>query len=236
MLYTLIILAISAILFVSGRIRSDLVAVCAALALVLTGVLSPEEALAGFSSPIVIMMAALFVVGGGIFGTGLAKRMGTSIMGLAGKSETRLFVLLMITTSVVGAFVSNTGTVALMLPIVVSMARGAGISSSRLLMPLAFAGSMGGMLTLIGTPPNLIVRDALTTAGYAPLTFFSFTPIGIICIVVGTLVLIPLTRRFLKDRTDETQVRTTKTLQQLADEYKVAQTAHWFKVNKNRLW
>lgn len=90
MLYTLIILAISAILFVSGRIRSDLVAVCAALALVLTGVLSPEEALAGFSSPIVIMMAALFVVGGGIFGTGLAKRMGTSIMGLAGKSETRL--------------------------------------------------------------------------------------------------------------------------------------------------
>lgn len=232
MLYTLIILGITALLFVSGRIRSDLVAVCAALALVLTGVLSPEEALAGFSNPIVIMMAALFVVGGGIFGTGLAKRMGTSILGLAGKSETRLFVLLMLTTSVVGAFVSNTGTVALMLPIVVSMARGAGVSSSRLLMPLAFAGSMGGMLTLIGTPPNLIVRDALVAAGYAPLSFFSFTPIGIICIVVGILVLIPLTRRFLKERTDDTQVRSSKTLQQLADEYKVAQTAHLFKVDK----
>lgn len=219
---TLIILGLSAVLFVSGRIRSDLVAVCAALALVLCGVLTPEEALSGFSNPIVIMMVGLFVVGGGIFNTGLAKRMGTGILSLAGKSETRLFVLLMLTTSVVGAFVSNTGTVALMLPIVVSVARGAGISSSRLLMPLAFAGSMGGMLTLIGTPPNLIVRDVLSHAGYAPLGFFSFAPIGIICIVVGIIVLIPLTRRFLNNRETKTK-QSGKTLQQLAAEYKVNQ-------------
>ena len=116
MTITLIILALSAILFVSGKIRSDLVAICAALALVLTGVLTPEEALAGFSNPIVIMMTGLFVVGGGIFSTGLAKRMGTGILGLAGTSETKLFVLLMLTTSVVGAFVSNTGTVASCFP------------------------------------------------------------------------------------------------------------------------
>ena len=220
---TLIILSLAAILFVSGRIRSDLVAVCAALALVVCGVLTPEEALAGFSNPIVIMMLGLFVVGGGIFSTGLAKRLGTGILGLAGKSETKLFVLLMLTTACVGAFVSNTGTVALMLPIVVSMARGAGLSSARLLMPLAFAGSMGGMLTLIGTPPNLIVRDALVAAGYEPLGFFSFTPVGIVCIVVGTLVLIPLTRRFLKERTSHNAAHTGKTLQQLASEYKVTQ-------------
>lgn len=220
---TLIILSLAAILFVSGRIRSDLVAVCAALALVVCGVLTPEEALAGFSNPIVIMMLGLFVVGGGIFSTGLAKRLGTGILGLAGKSETKLFVLLMLTTAGVGAFVSNTGTVALMLPIVVSMARGAGLSSARLLMPLAFAGSMGGMLTLIGTPPNLIVRDALVAAGYEPLGFFSFTPVGIVCIVVGTLVLIPLTRRFLKERTGNNAAHTGKTLQQLASEYKVTQ-------------
>lgn len=223
MTITLIILALSAILFVSGKIRSDLVAICAALALVLTGVLTPEEALAGFSNPIVIMMTGLFVVGGGIFSTGLAKRMGTGILGLAGTSETKLFVLLMLTTSVVGAFVSNTGTVALMLPIVVSMARGAGVSPARMLMPLAFAGSMGGMLTLIGTPPNLIVRDALVAAGYAPLTFFSFTPIGILCIVVGTLALIPLSRKFLKERTGKNTSRSGKTLSQLAEEYKVGQ-------------
>lgn len=144
---TLIILAVSAILFVLGPIRSDLVAVCAAIALVLVGVLTPEEALSGFSNPIVIMMVGLFVVGGGIFSTGLAKMMGSRILSLAGTSETRLFVLLMLTTGGVGAFVSNTGTVALMLPIVVSMARAAGLQSSRFLMPLAFAGVNGSCTT-----------------------------------------------------------------------------------------
>lgn len=230
---TLIILALSAILFVSGKMRSDLVAVCSALALVLTGVLTPEEALAGFSSPIVIMMTGLFVVGGGIFSTGLAKRIGTGILGLAGTSETRLFILLMLTTAVVGAFVSNTGTVALMLPIVVSMARGAGLSPSRFLMPLAFAGSMGGMLTLIGTPPNLIVRDALVGAGYEPLGFFSFTPIGIVCIVVGTVLLLPLSRRFLKGRTASASTRSGKSLQQLTEEYKLAQDLHCLQISEN---
>lgn len=230
---TLIILALSAILFVSGKMRSDLVAVCSALALVLTGVLTPEEALAGFSSPIVIMMTGLFVVGGGIFSTGLAKRIGIGILGLAGTSETRLFILLMLTTAVVGAFVSNTGTVALMLPIVVSMARGAGLSPSRFLMPLAFAGSMGGMLTLIGTPPNLIVRDALVGAGYEPLGFFSFTPIGIVCIVVGTVLLLPLSRRFLKGRIASASTRSGKSLQQLTEEYKLAQDLHCLQISEN---
>jgi len=218
---TLIILALSALFFVSGRIRSDLVAVCAALALVLTGVLTPEEALQGFSSPIVIMMIGLFIVGGGIFSTGLAKKMSTTILGLAGKSEARLLISLMLATAFVGAFVSNTGTVALMLPIVVSLARGAGLSPARLLMPLAFAGSMGGMLTLIGTPPNLIVRDALVAAGYDPLGFFSFTPVGVICIAVGIVTLLPLTRKFLKERKGKATRSAGKSLLQLAEEYKV---------------
>ena len=225
---TLIILALAAVLFVTGRIRSDLVAICAALALVLTGVLTPEEALSGFSNPLVIMMVGLFIVGGGIFSTGLAKMLGSRILGLAGNSETRLFVLLMLTTSFVGAFVSNTGTVALMLPIVVSMARAAGLSSARFLMPLAFAGSMGGMLTLIGTPPNLIVRDVLTQAGYEPLGFFSFTPVGLICIAVGVVVLIPLSRRFLKSREPEQKQQGGKSLEQLAAEYQLmAGVAPW---------
>ena len=223
MTVTLIVLVAAALLFVSGRIRSDLVAVCATLTLIIAGVLTPEEALAGFANPIVAMMAGLFVVGGGIFSTGLAKKLGTGILGLAGRNETRLFVLLMLTTAFVGAFVSNTGTVALMLPIVVSLARGANISPARLLMPLAFAGSMGGMLTLIGTPPNLIVRDALVNAGYEPLRFFSFTPVGILCIAVGILTLIPLTRRFLKERDGKKTTRSGKSLEQLANEYKVAQ-------------
>ncbi len=221
---TLIILVVSAVLFVSGKMRSDLVAVLVMLSLILTGILTPAEALSGFSNPIVIMMVGLFVVGGGIFTTGLAKKIGGKILSLSQGNETRLFILLMLTTSFVGAFVSNTGTVALMLPIVVSLARAGGLSASRLLMPLAFAGSMGGMLTLIGTPPNLIINDELVKAGYKSLSFFSFTPVGILCIAIGILVLLPLTKIFLagRDRGDDKKVR-GKSLEQLAEEYRVAE-------------
>ncbi len=221
---TLIILCLSAVFFVWGKVRSDLVAICVALSLVLCGILTPEEAISGFANPIVIMMGGLFIVGGGIFSTGLAKKVGNSVLSLAGNSETRLFILIMVATGFVGAFVSNTGTVALMLPIVVSMARAANLPASRFLMPLAFAGSMGGMLTLIGTPPNMIVSDALVNAGYEPLGFFSFTPVGILCIVVGTLTLIPLTRWFLNEKETGNSRHRTKTLEQLAEEYKLDET------------
>lgn len=154
MLTTLLILGVSAVLFVQGRIRSDIVALCSLLCLIVFGILSPEQALSGFSNSIVVMMVGLFVVGGAIFRTGLAKMLGGRIMKLAGKSELRLLVLTMLVTAGIGAFVSNTGTVALMLPILVSLAADGGIQTSRLLMPMAFASSMGGMLTLIGTPPT----------------------------------------------------------------------------------
>src|SRR5574344_1655578 len=158
MLITLIVLLISAILFVSGKVRSDLVAICSLIVLLLAQVLTPAEGLAGFSNTVVIMMIGLFIVGGGIFQTGLAKMIGSRIIKLAGTSESKLFILVMLVTSFIGAFVSNTGTVALMLPLVVSMAAYADTSSRRLLMPLAFASSMGGMMTLIGTPPNTALQ------------------------------------------------------------------------------
>ena len=161
MTLTLIVLGLTVALFILGRIRSDVVALSALAVLMVAGVLSPTEALAGFSSSVVIMMAGLFVVGGAIFQTGLARETGKRMMGLAQGNETRAFLLVMLTTSVIGAFVSNTGTVALMMPIIVSMAAQAGFSSGRMLMPLAFAGSLGGMLTLIGTPPNLVINEAL---------------------------------------------------------------------------
>ena len=127
------------------------------------------------------MMAGLFVVGGGIVQTGLAKMLGSNLLKLAGRSQLRLFLLIMLATAGIGAFVSNTGTVALMLPIVASMAASAGSSPRRLLMPMAFASSMGGMMTLIGTPPNLVIQNALTSEGFEPLTFFSFLPVGMVC-------------------------------------------------------
>lgn len=223
MTITLIILLIASILFVSGKVRSDLVALCSLIALMVFDILTPQEALSGFSNDVVIMMIGLFIVGGAIFQTGLAKMISSRILKLAGNSETKLFLLVMLVTSAIGAFVSNTGTVALMLPIVVSLAKNAGINSGRLLMPLAFASSMGGMLTLIGTPPNLIIQNTLSSAGFEPLSFFSFTPVGLICIATGIAVLLPLTKKFLsKKGKEKTEKKTGKTLKQLVEEYGLA--------------
>lgn len=224
MITTLIILAVTAVFFVIGKIRSDIVALCSLILLMAFGILTPTEALSGFSNSVVIMMVGLFVVGGAVFQTGLAKMISGRIMHLAGDSETRLFLLVMLTTTAIGAFVSNTGTVALMLPIVVSMAAKGNISASRLLMPLAFASSLGGMLTLIGTPPNLVIQEALANAGYGTLGFFSFTPVGIIAIAIGIIVLMPLSKWLLsnKDKDGSKKRKRTKSLQELVDEYHLA--------------
>jgi len=232
MVTTLIILGVSAVLFAWGKVRSDLVALCALIALLLAGILTPEEALSGFSNSVVIMMVGLFVVGGGILQTGLAKMISGRIMRLAGNSEIRLFVMVVLVTAAIGAFVSNTGTVALMLPIVVSMAAGAGVNASRLLMPLAFASSMGGMLTLIGTPPNLVIQEQISKAGLKPLEFFSFLPVGLICIAVGIVVMLPLSRVFLskKDSDNNDRRRNGKSLRQLVDEYRLTDNISRYKV------
>lgn len=224
MITTLIILALSAVFFVNGKLRSDLVALCALVLLIVFNILTPEEALSGFSNPIVIMMVGLFVVGGAIFKTGLAKMISSKILRLAGKSELKLFILIMMVTAFIGAFASNTGTVALMLPIVVSMAASANISPGRFLMPLAFASSMGGMATLIGTPPNLVVDEVLSNAGFTDLSFFSFTPIGVICVLIGLVVLIPLSKFFLVKKEDgkDTKTTTGHSPKELAKKYQLS--------------
>ena len=229
---TIAILVVSAALFANGKIRSDIVALCALVALLLGQILTPAEALSGFSNSVVIMMVGLFVVGGAIFQTGLAKMISSRILKLAGKSELRLFLLVMLVTSGIGAFVSNTGTVALMLPIVVSLAASANMNASRLLMPLAFASSMGGMMTLIGTPPNLVIQDALVSAGYPELSFFSFLPVGLVCVTVGILVLMPLSKWVLAKRggTDNENSRKGKSLQQLIKEYGLSDNLFRLKV------
>ncbi len=220
MIIPIVVLAVSAVFFAIGRVRADVVALCALLALVLTNVLTPAEALAGFASPVVVMMAGLFVVGGAVLQTGLAKMMSGRIMALAGQSSGSIYLLVMLVTAVIGAFVSNTGTVALMLPIVVSIAASARTNVRTLLMPLAFASSMGGMLTLIGTPPNLVIDEALIEAGHEGLSFFSFLPVGVVCIIVGVLVLWPLSKYFLSKRDEaEEASRGRKSLNDLVGEY-----------------
>lgn len=229
MIATLIILFVSVAFFVTGKVRSDLVALCSLLALLLCQILTPEEGLSGFSNSTVIMMVGLFIVGGGILQTGLAQMIGSKVMVLAGNSQTRLFLLVMIVTSAIGMFVSNTGTVALMLPIVVSLAAAAGFSSRRLLMPLAFASSMGGMMTLIGTPPNLIVSDALANAGFDSLSFFSFLPVGMIILVIGILYLMPMSKMLVSKEGLKDRKVSGKSLDDLVKEYGV--TSNLFRVH-----
>ena len=214
MTVTLIILVITVAMFIWGRVRADIVALTALAALLVLGILTPAEALAGFSSPIVIMMIGLFVVGGAIMQTGLAKLTGNKLMALSRGNETITFLLVMLVTSFIGAFVSNTGTVALMMPIIMSIAAGSGMQSSRFLMPLAFAGSLGGMLTLIGTPP--------------------FFPVGIIVIAIGIIVLMPLSKILLSKSQGNKKKKNAKSLDDLVDEYRLLDNLHRYIVPLNR--
>lgn len=254
MIETLIILLLTMVFFISGKIRSDIVALCALASLIVLEILEPEEALAGFSSTVVIMMVGLFVVGGAIFQTGLAKMISSKLMRLAGHSETRLFILVMVVTSLMGAFVSNTGTVAIMIPIVVSMAMSVKMNPSRLLMPLAFASSMSGMMTLIGTPPNLVINDKLMEkaneliekGGAVPswageyadgLGFFTFLPVGLICAVVGTIILLPLSKKYLSKpgSLSSKSASSAKSLKTLVKEYGIANNLHKVQINQDSL-
>lgn len=235
MILTLIVLLVTVIMFVVGRLRADIVALCALSVLLLAGILTPEEALSGFSSKVVIMMIGLFVVGGAILQTGLAKAASQRIIRLARGSNIKLFILVMLTTSFIGAFVSNTGTVALMMPIVVSMAAQSNTSPGKLLMPLAFASSLGGMLTLIGTPPNLVIQETLTDAGFEPLSFFSFFPVGIVCITLGIIVLLPLSRIFLgKDKKEGRRRKSkSKSMDELVSEYQLQSYTEAYRIGSH---
>ena len=237
MIITISVLLLSVVFFISGRVRSDIVALSALATLLVSGVLTPEEALSGFSSNVIIMMVGLFVVGGAIFQTGLAKMISSKLMKFAGNSEKRLFLMVMGVTAVMGAFVSNTGTVAIMIPIVVSMAMSVKMNPSRLLMPLAFASSMSGMMTLIGTPPNLVINDELVSNGFPGLGFFTFLPVGLICIVVGTVVLMPLSKRFLSKpgALSATSASSGKSLKTLVSEYGISSNLHRLQVTASSL-
>jgi di/tricarboxylate transporter len=209
-------------LFASDRLRLDVVALLALLALAVSGILTPSEALAGFSDPVVIMIAGLFVVGAGLFKTGVADMLGRWVGQVAGESAGRLTLVLILVTALLSAFLSSTGTVAVMLPVALALARRAQLSPSRLLIPLAFASLLGGMLTLIGTPPNLIVSTQLAAHGYAPFNFFSFTPVGLVMLAVGALFMTTLGSRLLVPRAPAKESREGPGWRELLAEYGLA--------------
>jgi di/tricarboxylate transporter len=194
------VLAITVLLFASDRMRLDVVALLALLALSITGILTPAEALAGFSDPVVVMIAGLFVVGGALFRTGVAERVGRSLGSMAGTSRAGLTAAVMLGSGVLSGFMSSTGTVAVMLPVTAALAWNARISPSLLLIPLSVGSLFGGLLTLIGTAPNIVVSNQLLAAGHAPLRFLDFTPIGIVTLAGAIAVMALFGARLLPAR------------------------------------
>ncbi len=233
MLLTFIILVLTTVAFIFGRWRSDMVAVAALIALSITGIVTPQEAIAGFSNSVVIMIAGLFIVGAGIFNTGLANQIGNQLIKLGGKNEVKMLIIVMMTVGFFSAFMSNTGTVAILLPVVMSMALQMRVSPAKFLIPLAYASSLGGVITLIGTPPNLVVNELLKEQNMQQFHFFGFTPIGIVALVVGILYMVFVGRKLLPNGTDfSTGDSTSFTSRELAGFYKIYDHLHLLKVRE----
>ncbi|MDG2315484.1 MAG: SLC13 family permease [Gammaproteobacteria bacterium] len=212
----LTILVISLALFVSEKIRMDVVALMVLGALVLTTLVTPEEAVAGFSNPAVIAVWAMFILSDGLTRTGIANVIGHTVLRLAGRQERRMIIVIMLTAGGLSAFMNNIGVAALMLPVVIEIARRTRIAASRLLMPLAYGSLLGGLTTMIGTPPNLLISGALQQAGETTFGLFDFTPIGIAALVSGTLFMAIAARYLLpKAKEEATQKRSQRNLRTL---------------------
>jgi di/tricarboxylate transporter len=210
----LVILAVALVLFISEILRMDLVALLVLCALALTGLVSPSEAVSGFSNSAVITVWAMFILSEGLTRTGIANILGRQVMAVAGRREVALILVIMLTAGGLSAFMNNIGVAALMLPVVVDIARRTEIPPSRLLMPLAFGSLLGGLTTMIGTPPNLLISGALAQTGEVPFALFDYTPVGLGVLVAGTLFMAVVGRLMLprKDPASESTQRSQRNL------------------------
>ncbi|WP_368164444.1 SLC13 family permease [Aeromonas sp. R6-2] len=198
-LYWVLALLLGAVfLFVTNAIRMDMVALLIIVLFVLSGTLTLPEALAGFSDPNVILIGALFVVGEGLVRTGIAYQVGDALVKVAGSSETRLLVLLMVAVAGLGAVMSSTGVVAIFIPVALSVAQRMGIPAGRLMMPLGFAGLISGMMTLVATPPNMVVNSELMRNGLRGFGFFGFTPFGLVILLLGIGYMLLIRRHLVR--------------------------------------
>ena len=203
----LAILAVSLVLFVTEKIRMDLIALMVLGTLVLTGLVTPPEAVAGFSNPAVIAVWAMFILSDWLTRTGIADVIGRTVLRLAGRKESRMIIVIMLTAGILSAFMNNIGVAALMLPVVIDIARRTRIPASRLLMPLAYGSLLGGLTTMIGTPPNLLISGSLEAAGYESFGLFDFTPIGGFVLILGTLFIALFGRHLLPRKKPEEELQ-----------------------------
>jgi len=191
------LLAVMVYLFLTEKLPVDLTAFLGLIVLVFGGFLSPAEAFTGFSSPAVITMLSVFIVGAALLETGVADIIGGRIHKIVGSSEVRLIVVLMLVAGVLSAFMNNIAATAVLMPAVASIAQRAKLAPSRLFMPLAFGAILGGTTTLVGTPPNILAAQMLAERGLEPFSLFDFTPIGLALLGVGTLFMATIGRKLL---------------------------------------
>ncbi|ATN00047.1 SLC13 family permease [Proteus terrae] len=232
LLWVLSLLLIAIVLFTTNKIRMDVVALLVIIAFVLSGTLSLNEATVGFSDPNVLLIAALFVIGEGLVRTGVAYQMGDWLVRVAGSSEVKMLVLLMICVASLGAFMSSTGVVAIFIPVVLSVAARMKISAGRLMMPLGFAGLISGLMTLVATPPNMVVNSELVREGLPSFQFFSITPIGIAVLFAGILYML-VVRRWLGNNDNGKQKEAyRRTFRDLIRDYQLAGRARRLAIRK----
>ncbi|MEJ2750794.1 MAG: SLC13 family permease, partial [Anaerolineae bacterium] len=197
----LAILGGALVLFISERLRVDVVALLVLSALILTDLVTIEEAFSGFASPAVVTVWSVFIISGALYRTGVADSLARAVLRLAGRDPLRLTVVIMVTVGVMSAFMNNIGAVAIMLPAVVSVARNLRIAPSKLLIPLSFASLMGGNMTLIGTPPNILAAEILRNyGGLEPFSFFDFAPTGLLVLAAGVIYMALIGRHILPER------------------------------------
>lgn len=220
LIWVLSLLAVAVVLFATGKVRMDAVALFVIVAFVLSGTLTLPEAFSGFSDPNVILIAALFIIGDGLVRTGVATVVGTWLVKMAGSSEIKMLVLLMITVAGLGAFMSSTGVVAIFIPVVLSVSMHMQTSPSRLMMPLSFAGLISGMITLVATPPNLVVNSELLREGLHGFSFFSVTPLGVVVLALGIVYMLVM-RFMLKGDTPGQQAGKRRTFRDLIRDYRL---------------
>lgn len=220
------VLGVAILLFAWGRPRADIVALMVVLALMLSGILTPQESLAGFGDPVVILIAAIFIVGEGLVNTGVAHRLGEAVQQAGGGNETRLIVLVMVLAAGIGAFMSSSAIVAMFIPVVLGIAQRTGLNPKRMLMPLAVASLISGMMTLIASSPNLIVDNTLRAHHLEPLGFFSWTPFGLAVLVVSIGFMLATRGLLGTQRNAETSDRPHARVTDLIESYGLRERLH----------